>query len=206
MPGCVEAPRLAAETTLRAGLPNRNLAAPGTAAPAGCLSPACATPMVPSTLPATGSVRGCSLRSTAAIATARHKKWGRIKEMFSHVMIGTNDLEKAKVFYDALLGTLGVRPAKVDGHRIFYFTKTGVFSVSKPINGEPATHANGGTIGFAAESPEQADAWHAAGLANGGKTCENPPGIREGSAGKMYLAYLRDLDGNKICAMHRMAT
>jgi catechol 2,3-dioxygenase-like lactoylglutathione lyase family enzyme len=101
--------------------------------------------------------------------------------MFSHVMIGTNDLEKAKAFYDALLGTLGVRPAKVDGHRIFYFTKTGVFSVSKPINGEPATHANGGTIGFAAESPEQADAWHAAGIANGGKTCENPPGIREGA-------------------------
>ena len=79
--------------------------------------------------------------------------------MFSHVMIGTNDLEKAKAFYDALLGTLGVRPARVDGHRIFYFTKTGVFSVSKPINGEPATFANGGTIGFAAESPEQADAW-----------------------------------------------
>ena len=104
--------------------------------------------------------------------------------MFSHVMIGTNDLEKAKAFYDALLGTLGVRPAKVDGHRIFYFTKTGVFSVSKPINGEPATHANGGTIGFAADSPEQADAWHAAGIANGGKTCENPPGIREGSAGQ----------------------
>ena len=71
--------------------------------------------------------------------------------MFSHVMIGTNDLEKAKAFYDALLGTLDVRPAKVDGHRIFYFTKTGVFSVSKPINGQPATHANGGTIGFAAE-------------------------------------------------------
>jgi catechol 2,3-dioxygenase-like lactoylglutathione lyase family enzyme len=121
--------------------------------------------------------------------------------MFSHVMIGTNDLEKAKAFYDALLGTLDIRPARVDGHRIFYFTKTGVFSVSKPINGEPATHANGGTIGFAANSREQADAWHAAGIANGGKTCENPPGIREGSAGKMYLAYLRDLDGNKICAM-----
>ena len=93
--------------------------------------------------------------------------------MFSHVMIGTNDLEKAKVFYDALLGTLGVRPAKVDGHRIFYFTKTGVFSVSKPINGQAATPANGGTIGFAAESPEQADAWHAAGQANGGTAIED---------------------------------
>ena len=75
--------------------------------------------------------------------------------MFSHIMIGTNDLEKAKAFYDALLGTLGVKPARVDGHRIFYRTKTGVFSVSKPINGEPATHANGGTIGFAAESPNR---------------------------------------------------
>jgi catechol 2,3-dioxygenase-like lactoylglutathione lyase family enzyme len=147
----------------------------------------------------------CSTRSSArAIAAARQKKMGGIEQMFSHVMIGTNDLEKAKGFYDALLGTLGVRPAKVDGHRIFYFTKTGVFSVSKPINGEPATHANGGTIGFSADSPEQADAWHAAGIANGGKSCENPPGIREGSAGKLYLAYLRDLDGNKICAMHRM--
>jgi len=87
--------------------------------------------------------------------------------MFSHVMIGTNDLEKAKAFYDALLGTLDIRPARVDGHRIFYITKTGVFSVSKPINGEPATCANGGTIGFAANSPEQVDTWHAAGIAAG---------------------------------------
>ena len=123
--------------------------------------------------------------------------------MFSHIMIGTNDLEKAKVFYDALLGTLGVRPAKVDGHRIFYFTKTGVFSVSKPINGEPATHANGGTIGFAAGSPEEAKAFHDAGVANGGKSIEDPPGWREGATGKFYLAYLRDPSGNKICALHR---
>ena len=75
--------------------------------------------------------------------------------MFSHVMIGTNDLEKAKAFYDALLGTLEVRPAKVDRHRIFYFTKTGMFSVSKPINGQPATHANGGTIGFRPTRPSR---------------------------------------------------
>ncbi|HUE11931.1 MAG TPA: VOC family protein [Steroidobacteraceae bacterium] len=124
--------------------------------------------------------------------------------MFSHVMIGTNDLEKAKVFYDALLGTLEIPPARVDRHRIFYRTKTGVFSVSKPIDGKPATHANGGTIGFTCNSPEQADAWHAAGIANGGTTCEEPPGVREGAAGKIYLAYLRDLDGNKICALHRI--
>ena len=124
--------------------------------------------------------------------------------MFSHIMIGTNDLAKAKTFYDALLGTLDVRPARIDGHRIFYMTPTGVFSVSEPINGEPATAPNGGTIGFACSSPAQADAWHAAGVANGGTTCEDPPGVREGSTGKLYLAYLRDPDGNKLCGLHRM--
>ena len=121
--------------------------------------------------------------------------------MFSHIMIGTNDLEKAKSFYDALLGTLGIPPAVVDRHRIFYRTPTGVFSVTKPINGQAATFANGGTIGFAAKSPEEANAFHAAGLANGATACEDPPGERGTS--KMYLAYLRDLDGNKICALHR---
>jgi catechol 2,3-dioxygenase-like lactoylglutathione lyase family enzyme len=125
--------------------------------------------------------------------------------MFSHVMIGTNDLEKAKSFYDALLAPLGVRPGRVDHHRVFWRTPTGVFSVSKPIDGKPATPANGGTIGFAAGSAEQADAWHAAGIANGGKTCEEPPGVRESAGVKIYLAYLRDPDGNKLCALHRLA-
>jgi catechol 2,3-dioxygenase-like lactoylglutathione lyase family enzyme len=129
---------------------------------------------------------------------------GGRNRMFSHVMIGTNDLDKAKSFYDALLGTLGVPPGRVDRHRIFYMTKTGVFSVSKPIDGKAATPANGGTVGFVAASPEQADAWHAAGVANGGKTCEDPPGVREGPQGKLYLAYLRDPDGNKLCALHRI--
>ena len=124
--------------------------------------------------------------------------------MFSHIMIGTNDLDQAKSFYDAVLGTLGVAPASVDRHRIFYRTATGVFSVSLPINGEPATAPNGGTIGFACSSAEQADAWHAAGLAHGGTSCEDPPGVRDGSVGKLYLAYLRDPDGNKICALQRM--
>ena len=124
--------------------------------------------------------------------------------MFSHIMLGTNNLEKAKAFYDAALATLGVRPASVDGHRIFYHTPTGVLSITKPINGEPATAANGGTIGFACADSAQADAWHAAGLANGGTACEDPPGVREGANGKLYLAYLRDPDGNKLCALHRM--
>jgi catechol 2,3-dioxygenase-like lactoylglutathione lyase family enzyme len=124
--------------------------------------------------------------------------------MFSHIMIGTNDLERARAFYDSLLGTLGVPPARLDGHRIFYMTPTGILSVTKPINGEPATCANGMTIGFAAASPALADAWHAAGLAAGGTACEDPPGVREGSVGKLYLAYLRDPDGHKLCALHRL--
>jgi catechol 2,3-dioxygenase-like lactoylglutathione lyase family enzyme len=125
--------------------------------------------------------------------------------MFSHVMIGTNDLDRAKAFYDKLLGTLGVPPAVVDRHRIFYRTKSGTFAVSKPIDGQPATHANGGTIGFLAKSQEEADAWHATGIANGATSCEDPPGVRDNGAVKLYLAYLRDPDGNKICVLHRVA-
>jgi catechol 2,3-dioxygenase-like lactoylglutathione lyase family enzyme len=140
------------------------------------------------------------MRAAALIVRRRGKDIG----MFSHVMIGTNDLEKARSFYDALLGTLGVRPGRVDGHRIFYRTKTGTFSVSKPIDGKPATPANGGTIGFAADSAAAADAFHAAGIAHGGTTCEEPPGVREGGGVKFYIAYLRDPDGNKLCALHRV--
>ncbi|MDP8984052.1 MAG: VOC family protein [Pseudomonadota bacterium] len=124
--------------------------------------------------------------------------------MFSHIMIGTNDLERARAFYDSVLGTLGVPPGRVNGQRIFYRTPTGNFAVTIPINGEPATCANGLTISFLAASPAQADAWHAAGLAAGGTACESPPGVREGSTGKMYLAYLRDPDGHKLCALHRL--
>ena len=124
--------------------------------------------------------------------------------MFSHIMLGTNDLERAKAFYDAALGALDIAPGVVDRHRVFWRTPTGVFGVSVPINGEPATAPNGGTIGFACSSDEQANAWHAAGVANGGVSCEDPPGWREGGMGRMYLAYLRDPDGNKLCALHRM--
>ncbi|ODT85989.1 VOC family protein [Phenylobacterium sp. SCN 70-31] len=124
--------------------------------------------------------------------------------MFSHIMVGANDLPRAKAFYDALLGTLGVGPAMQDGHRIFYMTPTGVFAVSEPIDGQPATHANGATIGFACKDSAQVDAWHAAGVAAGGTSIEDPPGLREGSVGKLYLAYLRDPDGNKLCALHRL--
>lgn len=123
--------------------------------------------------------------------------------MFSHIMVGANDLERAKAFYDPLLATLGIAPAKIDGHRMFYRSPTGSFGVGKPIDGEPACHANGGTIGFLCSSPEQVHAWHEAGLANGGTAIENPPGVRENAVMKLYLAYLRDPDGNKLCATYR---
>jgi catechol 2,3-dioxygenase-like lactoylglutathione lyase family enzyme len=113
--------------------------------------------------------------------------------MFSHIMLGANDIEASKAFYDATLGALGHKPGFTDPKgRVFWMTPTGIFSISKPIDGD------------AAASAEAADAWHAAGLANGGVSIEDAPGVREGTGGKLYLAYLRDPAGNKICAMHRM--
>ncbi|BCI72612.1 glyoxalase/Bleomycin resistance /Dioxygenase superfamily protein [Sphingomonas sp. S17] len=123
--------------------------------------------------------------------------------MFSHVMLGANDIAEAKRFYDALLGVLGAPEGVVDPWgRLIYSHKGARFLLSKPINGEPATFANGGTLGFAVDSPEQADAWYAAGLAHGGTAIEDPPGIRTVPVGKVYLAYLRDPTGNKLCARH----
>ncbi len=125
--------------------------------------------------------------------------------MFSHVMIGANDIQDSKVFYDAILGALGYKPGEIDEMgRCFYFNKGGVFGLSKPIDGKPACHGNGSTLGFAVESPAQADAWFAAGVAAGGTACEDPPGVRAGPTGKLYLAYLRDPSDNKICALYRV--
>ncbi len=126
--------------------------------------------------------------------------------MFSHVMIGANNLEASKKFYDAVLGTLGIAPGVINNEsRYFYRSPKGTFSITKPIDGQLATHANGGTIGFLAETPEQVQAFHAAGIVNGGTSCEDPPGLREGPFGALNLACLRDPSGNKICALHRPA-
>lgn len=126
--------------------------------------------------------------------------------MFSHVMVGSNDIARSKRFYDALFGAMGGKPGSQDAKgRLLYIHNGGLFMVSKPIDGKPATHANGGTIGFKMASQEQTDAWHKAGTANGGSAIEDPPGVRQGSAGPMYLAYLRDPDGNKLCGFYRMA-
>ncbi len=125
--------------------------------------------------------------------------------MFSHVMVGVNDLEVSRKFYDAVLGTVGVAPGVANKNRYFYRSPGGSFGITTPINGEPATHGNGSTFGFNMTSPEHVDAFHAAGIANGGTTCEDPPGYREGATGKLYLAYLRDPDGNKLCGLYRPA-
>jgi catechol 2,3-dioxygenase-like lactoylglutathione lyase family enzyme len=120
-------------------------------------------------------------------------------------MVGSDDIARSKKFYDAVFGAIGGKPGAQDAKgRLLYLCNGGLFMVSKPIDGNAAGHANGGTIGFTMASPEQAAAWHVAGVANGGTSIEDPPGIRQGGAGPMYLAYLRDPDGNKLCALHRM--
>ena len=128
--------------------------------------------------------------------------------MFSHVMVGSNDIERSKRFYDALLGLLGagepIRNVSSGGHvRLFYRHDGSTFCVTQPINGEPASHANGGTIGFRCQSPEQVQQFHDVAVAHGGTSIEDAPGLRQGSLGPMYLAYVRDPDGNKLCALHR---
>lgn len=125
--------------------------------------------------------------------------------MFSHVMVGAADIDEAKRFYDAVFGAIGGQPGFVDDKgRLVYMHNDGLFMVTTPIDGEAACHANGGTIGFGMADPAQADAWHAAGVAAGGQSCEDPPGVRESAYGQLYLAYLRDPTGNKLCALHRM--
>lgn len=127
--------------------------------------------------------------------------------MFSHVMIGSNDIARSKAFYDALFGVLGAKPGFTDDKgRLIYSHAGGRLLVTPPIDGKTATPANGGTIGFAMTDADQANAWHKAGVENGGTAVEEPPGPRKGSSGSLYLAYLRDPDGNKLCALHRMAS
>ena len=128
--------------------------------------------------------------------------------MFSHVMVGSNDIERSKRFYDAVLKVLGVgepmRNLAKSGHaRLFYRHDGGTFCVSQPINGEAATFANGGTIGFRCRSPEQVREFHDTAVEHGGTSIEDVPGLREGNLGAMYLAYVRDPDGNKLCVLHR---
>ena len=128
--------------------------------------------------------------------------------MLNHIMIGASDIQKTKSFYNAVLGVLGAgEPMEhvndTGQTRLFYAHNGSTFSVSEPINGEPPSVANGSTIGFVCDSPEQLQEFHDVAIANGGTTMEDPPGLREGSMGPMYLCYFTDPDGHKICGIHR---
>ena len=125
--------------------------------------------------------------------------------MYSHNMVGSNDIAASKKFYDATFEAMGGKAGiQDDKGRLIYMHNGGIFLVTPPIDGQPATAGNGCTIGFAMDSPEQANAWHDAGVANGGQAIEDAPGVRSGGMGDLYLAYLRDPDGNKLCALKRM--
>ena len=125
--------------------------------------------------------------------------------MFSHVMVGTNNIEESRVFYDKRFEALGAESGKMYPNlsgqkRYFYNFKGASFCITEPIDGKPATISNGATIGFNIENTSQGDAWHKAGVENGGTSIEEDPGIRNYGKFSMYLAYLRDPTGNKLCA------
>jgi catechol 2,3-dioxygenase-like lactoylglutathione lyase family enzyme len=118
--------------------------------------------------------------------------------MFTHIMIGSNDLERSRRFYDATFAALGGKPGEMDARgRLIYIHDGGRLMITTPIDGEPATAANGGTIGIAAASRDHVLSWHAAGTAHGGMAIESPPTERPNGA---FVAYLRDPDGNKLSA------
>ncbi|PPT76484.1 glyoxalase [Xanthomonas arboricola pv. populi] len=129
--------------------------------------------------------------------------------MLNHVMVGSNDIARSRQFYDAVLGSvLGaaeplVNPANSGHVRLFYRHAGSTFVVSEPIDDAPATSGNGATVGFSCGSPEQVQAFHDAAVAAGGVSIEDPPGLRESRMGPVWLAYVRDPDGNKLCAIYR---
>ena len=128
--------------------------------------------------------------------------------MFSHVMVGSNDIARSRSFYNAVLAVLGVgapmeNQNKTGQTRLFYRHESGTFCVSEPIDGQPAKAANGATLGFKCSSPEQVREFHDVAVAHGGTSIEEPPGLREGKLGALYLAYVRDPDGHKLCALFR---
>ncbi|HYD24706.1 MAG TPA: VOC family protein [Croceibacterium sp.] len=122
--------------------------------------------------------------------------------MFTHAFLGSNDIEKSRKFYDSIMGVLGYHNvAPPEAGRLIYAGPSGTFIVAPPYNGEPASVSNGHTLGFAAPDDETVARWHEAGLAAGG-TDEGAPGPRSAAPNNSHGAYLRDPDGNKICAFH----
>ena len=128
--------------------------------------------------------------------------------MLNHTMLGTNDIERSRHFYNAILAVIGagepIENVNDTGQtRLFYIHDGSAFCITEPINGQPATSANGTTIGFRCNSPEQIQEFHDVAIANGGTSIEDTPGLRDGSMGPMYLCYFLDPDGHKICGLYR---
>jgi catechol 2,3-dioxygenase-like lactoylglutathione lyase family enzyme len=122
--------------------------------------------------------------------------------MLSYTTVGSNRLDEAKAFYDKLLDTVGMAPLfeHGSGGRVYGMPGGPMFGVVGPYDGEPATIGNGTMVGFACPDRAAVDRFHAMALALGG-TCEGEPGSRGPAEAKAYMAYVRDLDGNKLCAM-----
>lgn len=128
--------------------------------------------------------------------------------MLNHVMVGSNDIERSRRFYDAVLGVLGagepLRNEAATGHvRLFYRHAGSTFCVSEPIDDAAATPGNGSTVGFKCDSLDQVREFHDVAVAHGGTSIEEAPGPRESVVGVVNLSYVRDPDGNKLCAIHR---
>ena len=122
--------------------------------------------------------------------------------MFTHAFLGSNDVERSRKFYDATMAELGYQNVvPPEAGFLVYAGPEGTLVIGKPLNGEAATVSNGATLGLAAKDDETVTKWHEAGLAAGG-TCDGPPGPRERAPNQSVGAYLRDPDGNKICAFH----
>lgn len=125
--------------------------------------------------------------------------------MFTHVSTGSDDTARSKAPCGALFAAIGGKPGGSDARRrLAYVHNGGCFMATAPSDGQATTHAIGGTIGFATASPAEADASHRAGVENGGAGIEDRPGVRPGASGPPDLANLRDPDGDKLCALHRM--
>jgi len=127
--------------------------------------------------------------------------------MYSHIMVGANDIDASKKVYDAILGTIGhPEGVKDERGRVFWITESGIFSITTLIDGNPATAGKGCTIGFAVSSPEQGDAWHATGLANGGTTCEDTARCARGGYAHVPGLSARPLRQQSLRALPRVAS
>ena len=122
--------------------------------------------------------------------------------MIGYALVGTNDLERAKAFYDALFGVIGAGRIMDFDRSVIWgasFDKP-AFGVALPYNHEPANFGNGTMVAMVQDKRANVDALHAKAIEMGG-TCEGPPGLRgEEGPQAFYGAYFRDLDGNKLCA------